>query len=96
MAWNVYTERTAKQISSIFLSGLETNTPVVFLLFWTCPSPRGAHPSLSKKKLLEGHLVVRPGTLLHTETCLNLVPQWDRLSPPWVGLMDGFPPGINT
>ena len=49
MAWNVYTERTAKQISSIFLSGLETNTPVVFLLFWTCPSPRGAHPSLSKK-----------------------------------------------
>ena len=50
MAWNVYTERTAKQISSIFLSGLETNTPVVFLLFWTCPSPRGAHPSLSKNK----------------------------------------------
>ena len=92
MAWNVYTEGTAEQISSIFLSGLETNTPVVFLLFWTCPSPRGAHPSLSKnKKLLEGHLVVRPGTLLHTETCLNLVPPRDRPSPPWVGVTDGFP-----
>ena len=49
MVWMPFFEEMAKQISKIFLSGLETNTPVVFLLFWTCPSPRGAHPSLSKK-----------------------------------------------
>ena len=67
-------------------------TPDVPGMLEVTPDPRGAHPSpLKNKKLREGHLVVEPGTLLHTETCLNLVPPRDRPSPPWVGLRDGFP-----
>ena len=70
---------------------LVCNHFALFCYFGPAPAPGEPTPAFRKKKLLEGHLVVRPGTLLHTETCLNLVPQWDRLSPPWVGLMDGFP-----
>ena len=44
------------------------------------------------KELREGHLVAKSGTLLHTETCLDLATPQDRLPPPLVGLRDSPPP----
>ena len=41
-------EQTAKQIAKLFLSGSDIDTPVVTMLFWTCPTPRVARPSPSK------------------------------------------------
>ena len=39
MAWNVYTERMAEQISKIFVTHLDTNTLVVITLLGACPNP---------------------------------------------------------
>ena len=62
---SAFFEQMAKQIAKIFLPGLDVNTPVVTMLFWTQSTPGVAHPSPLKKNSREGHLVVKNGTMLH-------------------------------
>ena len=68
---SAFFRQTAKQIYKMFLSGSDINTPVVIMLFWTLPKPWVAHPSPLKKKLREGHLVVKNGIMLHELTSMG-------------------------
>ena len=51
--------KTAEQISKIFVRGNHMNVPIVRKVLDSTPDPRGAHPTPSKEKRREGHLVLK-------------------------------------